>query len=82
MLTGSFIWTCAIAVYRILCIKAQTWVKEKIGEKSLLAIFVVFGLFLQFSLTFILFVFDDQVSIQKSFCDCRSYKLDDFQRKK
>ena len=44
---GSYIWTCLIAVCRILYIKAQNFIKYRIGESNLLYILLTIGLSIQ-----------------------------------
>jgi hypothetical protein len=39
-LVGSFIWSSLIAIYRVIYIKAQNWIKNVVGEKRLLRIFM------------------------------------------
>ena len=58
-LHGYIIWTTLIAICRILYIKAQSWIKYKLGEKRVLAVFLSFGLCLQLCLSIIYSHFDD-----------------------
>jgi hypothetical protein len=69
--TGSIIWTCLIAVSRIFYIKAQNWVKFKIGEQRLLTYLVSIGIFLQLTLSTFIFYFDDASFLNKM-CSHRS----------
>ena len=43
-LSGTFIWRCCIAIYRVLFIKAQRWMTDKMGQRNLLGVMIVFGL--------------------------------------
>jgi hypothetical protein len=62
---GSVIWSCLLAVYRIVYIKAQNWVNYKAKQKRLLIIFLAFGLILQFSTSCFVFVMDDETVMAK-----------------
>ena len=66
-LTGYIIWSCLIAIYRILYIKAQTWIKYRIGERRLLVVCIIVGLALHFCLSLGIFYFDDE-SLMGKFC--------------
>ena len=59
-LTASIVWSCLLALYRILFIKFDTWVKFGIGEKRLLRICVFLGVVAQVSCSFLLFYFDEE----------------------
>jgi hypothetical protein len=65
-LVGSYIWSCLTAIYRILLLKAQTWVNE-FGEFKLLSIFLMFGTFLLISSSLWLAMFDYR-SISQRMC--------------
>ena len=56
---GSYIWTCLIAICRILYIKAQNWMKYRIGENNLFVIFCIIGLSTQTFLSLFTYHFDD-----------------------
>ena len=58
-LHGSFIWTCLIAICRILYIKAQNFIKYKVGEQRMVILILTFGMSLQFALSFIPLYFDN-----------------------
>ena len=74
--TGSIIWTCSIAVCRIFYIKAQNWVKFKIGEQRLLTYFVILGIFLQITLSSFIFYFDDASFLTKM---CNHHSSEDLE---
>ncbi len=75
-LTGSIIWSTIIAVYRILYIKAQQWVKYKVGEELLLKIMIFLGVFLQLALSVVIFYFDDESLVGKL---CNHFSSDDLE---
>ncbi len=60
--------SCLLAIYRILYIKAQNWVKNKAGEKRLLRIFLIFGLLLHGSVSYLVFQVDDE-SVMAKMCN-------------
>jgi hypothetical protein len=67
LLTGSSIWSCLIAVFRILYIKKHNWVKYTVGENNLSVLLLIAGISLQMLTTFLLFFFDDE-SVQTKLC--------------
>ena len=73
-LTGYFVWSSLIAIYRTLYIKAQKWVKFGIGEKRLLAYFIMIGLLVQILLSAIIFYFDDESLVSKA---CNHFSAED-----
>ena len=75
-LTGYMIWSCLLAVYRILYIKAQNWVKYVIGERRLLVVCITVGLSLQLCLSLGIFYFDDESLVAKV---CSHYSAEDLQ---
>ena len=75
-LTGYIIWSALIAIYRTLYIKAQNWVKYKIGEKRLLKLFIFLGSFVQLSLSLTIFYFDDDSLVVKV---CHHYSPNDLE---
>ena len=75
-LTGYIIWSCLIAIYRILYIKAQKWVKYGIGERRLLVVCITVGLSLQLCLSLGIFYFDDESLVAKV---CSHYSAEDLQ---
>jgi hypothetical protein len=56
---GCIVWGCAIAVYRVLFVKAQTWLKKTIGVRNMLFIIIFVGLVILFGFISIVFVFDN-----------------------
>ena len=42
--SGSYMWGCCIAVFRVLYIKEQSLLKTKVGVKNLLSSMIIFGL--------------------------------------
>ena len=75
-LSGGYIWSCLIAIYRILYIRAQQWVKYKIGERRLLTGFIYIGFVLQLMLSLTIFYFDDESLVGKA---CNHYSADDLE---
>jgi len=73
-ITGYLVWSSLIAIYRILYIKAQNWVKYTCGERRLLKILVAIGIFLQCFLSASIFYYDDESSVYKV---CRHYSAED-----
>ena len=55
---GSYIWTCLIAICRILYIKAQNWIKYKMGEENMFALLLFVGLSIQTVLSLFVPYFD------------------------
>ena len=72
-LIGQTLWGCVIAVYRILYIKANNWVKYKVGERRLLWNFLIAGIIIHLVFGFCLFYFDDE-SLQGKTCNQYSGK--------
>ena len=56
---GSYIWTCLIAICRIAYIKAQSWMKNRLGENNLFVILCIIGLSTQTFLSLFTYNFDD-----------------------
>ena len=56
---GSTFWGCCIAVFRVLCIKAHTWLSIKIGVLNLLYWIIIAGVIQILPLNIILFFYDD-----------------------
>jgi len=75
-LTGYIIWSALIAIYRTLYIKAQNWVKYKIGEKRLLKLVIYLGSFVQLSLSLTIVYFDDDSLVVKV---CHHYSPNDLE---
>ena len=75
-LTGYIIWSALIAIYRILYIKAQNWVKYGVGERRLLCICITAGVSLQLFLSIGIFYFDDESLVGKV---CSHYSAEDLQ---
>jgi hypothetical protein len=69
---GNISWSCLIAIYRVLYLKAQTWVKFQIGENRLLLLFIILGLSVTLSFGFLLVVIDEE-SITLKFCNHHDY---------
>ena len=57
-----------LALYRILYIKAQNWVKNKVGEKRLLLIFLIVGLLFHGAVSYFVFLVDDE-SVMAKMCN-------------
>ena len=62
---GSYIWSCLIAIGRILYIKAQNWIKYKIGESNLFGVLFMVGLSIQIFLSIYISYVDDGGSAWK-----------------
>lgn len=73
-LTGYIIWSSLIAIYRILYIKAQGWIKYKVGERCLLQCFILLGLIFQTGLSVTIFYFDDESLVSKA---CNHFSAED-----
>ena len=73
-LTGYIIWSSLVAIYRILYIKAQNWVKYRVGERRLLRYFIVLGLLLQTVLSIVIYYFDDESLVSKA---CNHFSAED-----
>ena len=61
------------AVYRVLCLKVQSWVKFDVGEERLLVSFFIFGLAITTSWTIAL-VKNDHKSLMTKLCSHHSPK--------
>ena len=57
-----------LALYRIFYIKAQNWVKNKVGEKRLLLIFLIVGLLFHGAVSYFVFLVDDE-SVMAKMCN-------------
>ena len=57
-----------LALYRIFYIKAQNWVKNKVGEKRLLLIFLIVGLLFHGAVSYLVFLVDDE-SVMAKMCN-------------
>ena len=55
---GCFAWGCGIAVFRVLFVKAQTWLKNAIGVKNMLYLIVIAGFAILFGFNSVLFQYD------------------------
>ena len=75
-LVGYLVWSCLIAIYRILYIKAQDWVKFTIGERRLLVIILIFGLLLHGSIAGTMFYHDDENITGRA---CSHYSVKDLE---
>jgi hypothetical protein len=64
---GASTWGCYIAFFRVLFIKTQAWLKDEIGEKTLLHLMLCVGTLLNFSGGAIFVLIDDKI-ITKKFC--------------
>ena len=59
-LAGANVWSSLIALYRILYIKAQTWVRLHFGDETFLKILLVSGVTLSFVISCLLSSFDHE----------------------
>jgi hypothetical protein len=82
---GMTTWGCYIAFFRVLYIKAHTWLKNGIGVGNLLWLLLTIGV-LQTILIGIMSVYADDESIVKRFCNHLSIKdikiMEDYQVRK
>jgi len=62
---GKIVWSCFVALLRIVYIKAQSWLKFTIGEKSLVYPMLLFGVTLVLSVAFLLVKFDNKNAVKK-----------------
>ena len=76
VLTGSVVWSCLLALYRIIYIKFETFVKFGIGEKRMLLLFVFIGFTLQAGSSYSLFISDEENLTVKI---CNHYSTEDIQ---
>ena len=76
VLTGSVVWSCLLALYRIIYIKFETFVKFGIGERRLLLMFVFIGITLQAVSSYSLFISDEENLTVKL---CNHYSTEDIQ---
>jgi hypothetical protein len=56
---GCFVWGSCIAVFRVLFIKAQTWLKRTIGIKNMLYLIIFSGFVVLIGLNSVLFLYDN-----------------------
>ena len=66
VLGGTVYWSCCIAVFRVIFVKAQNWLQNKIGVKNLLTFMVGFGVCQLLVFGYLLVQFDDESSLRKS----------------
>jgi hypothetical protein len=66
-LGGSCIWGCFIALFRVLFIKAQSWLTKSVGVKQLLIILLSFGALHIFLFAGVTFKIDNE-SLTKKLC--------------
>jgi hypothetical protein len=66
-LSGSYLWGCYIALFRVLFIKAQNWLKKSIGIKNLLRLMLCVGTIHGFIFA-TTFFFTDEESFIKKIC--------------
>jgi hypothetical protein len=64
-LAGATVWSCIIAVYRVLHIKAQQWVKDHFEDTNFLKVLLSVGLLANFALSFLLAFYDNEGVNQK-----------------
>ena len=67
-LSGTFIWRCCIAIYRVLFIKGHKWLTDKIGMNSLLTLMIAVGLVLMTGFSMVS-VTSDPYSYSKRICN-------------
>jgi hypothetical protein len=72
-ITGTTFWGCYIAVFRVLFIKGQTWLKNWIGVGNLLWLMLTIGVLENIVIT-VLSLYVDEESIVKRFCNHLSIK--------
>ena len=59
------VWSCSIALFRVIYIKANQWVKFVVGERRLLHLILLFGSLLQAFFTYLLFIKGDETNVSK-----------------
>jgi hypothetical protein len=64
-LAGATVWSCIIAIYRVLHIKAQQWVKNHFEDTNFLKVLLSVGLLVNFALSFLLAFYDNEGVNQK-----------------
>ena len=64
-IAGSYLWSCCIALFRVLFVKAQDCLKEKFGVKNLLIVMIFFGVAQIFPFSILLLLFDNENSTFK-----------------
>jgi len=57
-LSGTIIWRCYIAVFRVLFVKARSWLTEKMGATRLLVLMILSGLALMIGFSIALMMLD------------------------
>ena len=62
---GSLYWNCSIALFRVLYIRAQTWLIETVGIKTLLMALLLFGFGLIFTFAFLTIAHDRTSTVRK-----------------
>ena len=67
-MSGTFIWRCFIAIYRVLFIKAQRWLTGKMGASKMLGLMLAIGLIFMIGFT-IVSVTSDRYSYSKRNCN-------------
>ena len=62
---GSYVWSSYIALFRVLYIKAQNWLKLNIGIRNLLSLMIVAGIAQLVPFAFLLLLHDNENSTRK-----------------
>ena len=65
-ISGSFTWNFCIAVFRVLFIRSQNWLKNAIGVKNLLNVFILVGLLEVLTFSIVYVVHDQDGSLKKT----------------
>ena len=64
-LAGSFIWSSFTAIYRVMYVKSQNWIRNVVGEKRLLTIFITIAFSCHISISLWLAKYDYRSSADK-----------------
>ena len=64
-ISGSFLWSALTAIYRVLFIKATTWIRRKNNEKIVLVVCLTLGFTLQLPIALWLTKYDSWSSFEK-----------------
>ena len=75
-IAGSYIWGCYIALFRVLYIKAQDWLKNKIGIGNLLLKMLIAGIFQVLLFSISLAITDNENSTKKMCAHLSDVDLD------
>jgi hypothetical protein len=73
-IVGAVVWSSLIALYRVLFVRAQNWMRDRIGKRKLFKVMLVIGIVLILIFSFLLAIFDSKNTTERM---CFHYSIDD-----